>query len=57
MVKPGDYKEFGNKIIYVMDNYNKVLEMMSIVREYVKRTSWINVAREHVRLYEELLRT
>jgi len=57
VVKPGDYKEFGNKIIYVMDNYDKVLEMMSIVREYVKRTSWINVAREHVRLYEELLRT
>jgi len=25
------------------------------VREYVKRTSWINVAREHVRLYEKLL--
>ncbi|OYT60725.1 MAG: hypothetical protein B6U75_00920 [Desulfurococcales archaeon ex4484_217_1] len=55
VVKPGDYRRFGDKIIYVMDNYGKVLEMMSVVREYVKRTSWINVAREHVRLYEKLL--
>ena len=55
VVKPDDYREFGDKIIYVMNNYGKVLEMMSIVREYVKRTSWINVAKEHMRLYKKLL--
>lgn len=57
VVNPGDHKALGDKIIYVMDNYDEALEMMKTVREYVKKTSWINVARKHVELYRKLLET
>ena len=57
VVNPGDHRALGDKIIYVMDNYNEALGMMKTVREYVKKTSWINVARKHIKLYRKLLET
>lgn len=45
----------AEKILYVMENYDKVLKLINSISWYVKRTSWKNVAKKHLNLYGKVL--
>ena len=54
-VTPNDAGELAEKMIYAIENYSEFLELCRPLFDLAVRSSWRNVARKHLMLYEKVL--
>ncbi len=56
-VVPDDPDDLAEKMLYAVDNYKEFADFFKHLFELAVRTSWRNVARRHLMLYEKVLHT
>ncbi len=56
-VAPDDPDDLAEKMLYAVDNYREFTALFKPLFELAVRTSWRNIARKHLLLYEKILCT